>query len=129
MRIATGLVMAALGIGCAYAVTPEELAAVRVVTPFSLDTPGAMSALKTSNPGHYARAVAILELASEMPCEGEPRILQTQVEAARVACRPANIYTSLPAKRDVTFVLDDTLYRARVVLREREKLEPVQPSR
>ena len=129
MRIALGLAVTALGIGCAHAVTPAELAAVRVASPHSLDGPGALEALKASNPGHYTRAVAILELASEMPCEGAPRILQTQVEAASVACRASRIYTSWPAQRDVTFVLDDTLYSARVVLREREKLAPLQPAR
>jgi hypothetical protein len=129
MRIMAGMAVAALGIGAAQAVEPQELAAVRVVSPWTLDTPGALAALKESNPGHYQRAVAILELASEMPCEGAPRILQTQVEAASVACRASRIYTSWPAQRDVSFVLDDTLYSARVVLREREKLTPLQPRR
>jgi hypothetical protein len=129
MRIAMGLVASALGIGCAHAVDDEALPGVRVVSPHSLDRPGALDALKANNPSHYTRAVAILELASEMPCEGAPRILQTQGEAAQVACRASRIYTSWPAQRDVTFVLDDTLYSARVVLRERERLAPLQPAR
>ena len=125
MRIVNGLVLAALGIGAAQAIEPAELAGVKVVFPQNLDRPGALEALKAANPAHYTRAVAILELASEMPCDSAPQVLQVQAEAASVACRGSNIYLSWPAQRDVTFVLDETLYSARIVLKEREKLAPL----
>lgn len=127
MRILASLVVAALGIGPAQAAPPEPPAAVTVIAARSLDAPGALDALRESNPAHYERAVTILGLASEMPCEGLPRVLRTrEAEAASIACRPSRVFTSWPAKREVSFTLDGTLYSARVELRQREKLEPLQ---
>ena len=125
MKMLGGVLVAALCIGSAQAIEPAELAAaaVKVIFPQNLDRPGALAALKAANPGHYARAVAILELASEMPCDSNPQVLQVQAEAASVACRGSNVYMSWPAQRDVTFVLDETMYSARVVLKERERLQ------
>src|SRR4051812_47125230 len=125
MRILNALVIAALGLGVAQAEERFPPPPVAVITAMSLDRPGALDALREANPGHYERAVAILGLASEMPCEGVPEVLRAQqLEATSIACRPSVIFTSWPAKREVSFALDGIRYTARVELRERERMEP-----
>jgi hypothetical protein len=89
-----------------------------------LDAPGALEALRAANPEHYARAVGILRVAAEMPCEGLPRVIQADFQAALAQCRGALLLTSWPAQRDVSFVLGDTLYAARITLVERERITP-----
>ena len=129
MRIAALLLPACLA-PAAVAAEPMDLEApVRVIVPFersvSLDRPGALEALKASNPDHYVRAVGILRVASDMPCEGLPRVIQADFKAALSQCEGALLKTSWPAQRDVAFVLDGTRYTKRVFLNARESLVPL----
>jgi len=132
VRIASLLLPACLATAAVAA--PVDLKApVRVVEPFtssvSLDAPGALAALKASNPDHYRRAVGILRVASDMPCEGLPRVIQADFEAALSQCEGALLKTSWSAQRDVAFVLDGTRYTKRVRLNEREAFVPLDDRR
>lgn len=133
MRIAAWFVLTLAAGPVAAADSPGTPAPIRVLQPFessvSLDRPGALDALKAANPAHYERAVGILRVASEMPCEGLPRVIQADFQAVLAQCEGAMLRTSWPAKRDVAFVLDGTRYTARVTLTEREVLVPLVGSR
>ena len=129
MRIGT-LLAALLAAGTVAAADRADLhVPIHVVQPYansvSLDKPGALAALEASNPDHYARAVGILRVASDMPCEGLPRVIQADFKAALDQCEGAILRTSWPAQRDVAFVLDGTRYTKRVTLSEREVLTPL----
>ena len=129
MRIASLLLASCVATAAAAAHRMDLEVPTRVYKPFaisiSLDRPGAMEALKAANPDHYRRAVGILRVASDMPCEGVPRVIQADFNAALAQCEGATIRTSYPAQRDVAFVLDGTRYTKRVVLNEREVLVPL----
>ena len=128
MRIAS-LLLASCAAAAAAAGPVDLKVPIHVVRPYdvsiSLDRPGALEALQASNPDHYRRAVGILRVASDMPCEGVPRVIQADFNAALAQCEGATIRTSWPAQRDVAFVLDGTRYTARVFLNEREALTPL----
>jgi len=104
-------------------------ASPRFVPSIALDRPGALEKLKATNPDHYQRAVGILRVASDMPCEGVPRVIQADFKAALAQCEGAMIRTSWPAQREVAFVLDGTRYSARVFLNQREALTPLAEKR
>ena len=126
MRLAS-LLLAACAATAAAAddLAPPAAPAFRLIASISLDRPGALEALRATNPDHYRRAVGILRVAREMPCEGLPRVIQADYQAALAQCEGALIRTSWPAQRDVAFVLDGTRYNKRVFLDAREALVPL----
>ena len=81
----------------------------------NLDAPGALEALRTSQPVRYARVIAVLDAAQLRPCETLPMLLKAKVGAEDVRCNDALLMTSYPAKRHVTFRLDDVTYVSNVV--------------
>lgn len=132
MRIAPLLLASC--VATAAAAGPMDLKVpIHVIRPHDvsipLDGPGALEALKATNPDHYRRAVGILRVASDMPCDGVPRVIQADFNAVLAQCEGATIRTSWPAQRDVAFVLDGTRYSARVFLNEREALVPLANTR
>ena len=79
----------------------------------NLNAPGAMQALERSNPAHHKKIVAILEGVTEQKIKDVPKWLQTAFDARSVQYTSV-LLVSDPPKRDLSFVLDDTRYRARV---------------
>ena len=82
-----------------------------------LDRPGVLERIQAENPGHYARIVEVLRVAQMEPCETLPQVLKIHPEASvsRVKCAAVLLLTSYPAKRHVSFALDDVQYSSNVV--------------
>jgi hypothetical protein len=76
----------------------------------------ALTALRTANPGHYARAQKILSAANQLcrPTAGE--VEYAKFDAKNIACIRSLIKTSNPPKRQISFRLDSTEYIALVTL-------------
>jgi hypothetical protein len=90
-----------------------------------LDSARALERLAESNPGHYRRAVEVLRVVSRETCETALKLVPVQAQAADLRCNPGLLLTSYPAKREVTFRLDDSLYAARVIMVPAERLTRV----
>jgi hypothetical protein len=72
--------------------------------------------LRSSNPGHYARAERIMSAANEL-CRPKPGdVSYTQFDARDISCINMLLKTSNPPKRQISFTLDDTRYIALVVI-------------
>lgn len=76
----------------------------------------ALDALQARNPAHYEKVLRILKIAGDVSCETLPQMLKVQYDAKKVACTGAAILTSYPAKRRLSFELDQTAYSGNVVL-------------
>jgi len=88
-----------------------------------LNQPGAMDKLKRDDPAHYATVQAILDSASTMPQNrAEPYVRATY--HARDVLFGMVVLTSNPPKTDLTFRLDDVVYRRLVTLRVSATPEP-----
>jgi hypothetical protein len=84
-----------------------------------LTSPEALETLARTNPDHYRRASELLDAAAKTSCEfGEMRPILVKVKATAVNCPQSLLLTSFPAKREVSFMLDWTVYKARVTLRD-----------
>jgi hypothetical protein len=81
-----------------------------------LGDPRALDALATEDPAHYEKVMGILQVASNVSCETLPQMLKVQYGAEYVHCSGSMILTSYPAKRRLSFKLDDTAYSGNVVL-------------
>jgi hypothetical protein len=78
----------------------------------------ALEELKSSNPAHYSRALKVMDEMSK-PCpEGEWQSRPIQQGPSPPKCSAFFLQTSNPPKRQITFVLDDTLYIANVVMKQ-----------
>jgi hypothetical protein len=77
--------------------------------------------LKKSNPARYAKVQSVMASASEM-CK--PNAARTWALANSVAnapspdCSTLFLKTSYPPKRQIQFIVDDTLYVANVIVRD-----------
>ena len=80
-----------------------------------LDRAGALETLSQSNPAHHAKVTRILEGVAQRPDRDVTRWMQVSFDARDVTYAPI-VLTSHPAKRRLSFVLDDTRYAATVVL-------------
>jgi len=82
-----------------------------------LDRPGVLERIQEQNPGHYARIAEVLRVAQMEPCETVPQVLKTNADASasNVTCSARMLLTSYPAKRHLTFTLDDVQYSSNVV--------------
>lgn len=76
----------------------------------SLNRDGALEALKSSHPGHYAIAQRLIRAAAQICAPGAPRTQATLYQANDVACAAGVWYESNPPKRMLTFRVDDTVY-------------------
>jgi len=80
-----------------------------------LNEPGALAALQQENPEHHRKVVAILEQVRTQRVEDVSRWMEATFDARDVYYAPL-LLTSNPPKRDLSFVLDDTRYEARLTL-------------
>jgi hypothetical protein len=72
--------------------------------------------LRTTNPGHYARAERIMAAANVL-CRPKPGdVSYAQYDARDISCINMLLKTSNPPKRQISFTLDATRYIALVVI-------------
>src|SRR6266480_3222360 len=91
----------------------------------NLNVEGAIEQLRLSNPAHYEKIGNIIEGLSRQPHAQVERWLRTSFQAKDVSYSDI-LLTSEPPQRDLSFVLDDTLYSARVTLsRNKARIYPV----
>ena len=94
------------------------IAAAAPSLPIQLDRPGVLDSLRAERPDHYYRIAGILRIADTMPCH-TPQFGHRAVEydAKDARCGLA-LLTSYPAKRRLSFVLDEVAYVATVTMRD-----------
>jgi hypothetical protein len=112
MRCLPGLALLMLTATCLTA-TAQTTAPKRTVYLTGM----ALEELKTSNPTHYAQALKVIDEMSK-PCptgEWQSRPIQQRTSPQ---CSAFFLQTSNPPKRQASFVVDDTLYIASVVLKQ-----------
>jgi hypothetical protein len=80
-----------------------------------LDRPGALDALRQSNPAHYQTVRTIMDGVLQRPDAEVPRWLQATFAAQDVSYAPI-LLTSHPPKRRLSFALDTTRYEMVVTL-------------
>ena len=86
--------------------------------PIQLDRPGVLDSIRAERPDHYYRIAGILRIADTMPCH-TPQFGHRAVEYdARAARCGLHLLTSYPAKRRLSFVLDEVPYVATVTMRD-----------
>lgn len=83
--------------------------------PIDLNQPGAMEKLRAKRPEHYKKIDAILQHLPTIYVQDVPGYLRVHFNATHVFYTET-LLTSLPPQRDLSFVLDDTTYQARVTL-------------
>jgi hypothetical protein len=117
MRNAIVVVFAAVATFGPFAVSAQD--------SVNLNRPGALDRLKLENPVHYERASGILLAATEMPCHMDEfaKVMYAKFEAKEANCG-VMLWTSDPAQRQLSFVLDNTQYVAAVRMKQAEKLVP-----
>ncbi|HSW83349.1 MAG TPA: hypothetical protein VLH12_07740 [Usitatibacter sp.] len=88
----------------------------------------ALDAIQAANPAQYEKVIGILQkVAGSVSCETLPQMLKVQYGAEQVRCAGHAILTSYPAKRHLSFKLDDVYFVGNVALTgEPGKLLPAQ---
>ena len=78
----------------------------------------ALAKLAKTNPDHAARAQRILAAATELCKPGPETVNYASFQADDIHCDGAILRTSNPAKREISFTLDDTRYLALVTVND-----------
>ncbi len=89
----------------------------------NLNKPGALEALRHSNPAHYEKVHRIMDGLSRQRDAGVPRWMQAKFDAKDV--RYGVLLTSNPPKRPLSFILDETRYRVVVTIMSNVSMVPV----
>jgi hypothetical protein len=76
-----------------------------------------LAELRTTDPQRYAAVHRVLTAASKVCSPGAPE-LQTVGDARDVSCFRSLWKTSYPPKRELRFVIEDTLYFAEITVRD-----------
>jgi len=77
----------------------------------------ALDAIQATNPAQYEKVIGILEkVATSVSCETLPQMLKVQYGAEGLQCSGYLVLTSYPAKRHLSFKLDDIQFDGNVVL-------------
>lgn len=77
----------------------------------------ALDAIREANPAQYEKVIGVLKAAATVPsCETLPQMLKVHYGVDSVQCAGALIRTSYPAKRWLSFKLDETAFEGNVVL-------------
>src|SRR5688572_31261833 len=100
-----------------FSLTAGIAAAAPPVT-VQLDRPGVLDTIRAERPDHYYRIAGMLRIADTMPCH-TPQFghLAVEYEARDARCGLA-LLTSYPAKRRLSFVLDEVAYVTTVRMRD-----------
>jgi hypothetical protein len=85
------------------------------IPTIDLNRPGALEALQHSNPTHYKKVRKIIDGLLEKPDAAVPRWIENNFDARNVNYGPV-LLTTDPAKKRLSFALDDTRYEAVVTL-------------
>jgi hypothetical protein len=80
-----------------------------------LDRPGALESLQQSRPAHYSKVKVILDGVARQRDADVGRWMRVGFDAHDVSYAPI-VLTSHPAKRRLSFALDDTRYVAVIVM-------------
>ena len=83
-----------------------------------LDRPDALDAIQQQDPERYRRIREILTLAETSKCHHAAFARALKVKYDASGGRATMLLTSFPAKRQLTFTLDGTIYMAIVTLRD-----------
>ena len=103
---------ALLAVGFPYAVQAAE-----TYRHVDLGDPHALDAIQAANPAQYEKVIGIVQrVATSVSCETLPQMLKVQYGADELRCAGYVILTSYPAKRHLSFKLDDTQFAGNVVL-------------
>ena len=106
------MLVALLAIGFPYAVQAAE-----TYRRVDIGDPRALDAIQAANPAQYEKVIGILEkVATSVSCETLPQMLKVQYGAEALQCSGYLVLTSLPAKRHLSFRLDDIQFDGNVVL-------------
>lgn len=81
-----------------------------------LSEPGALEALQHDNPRHFAQVSEILRRVPRLEPRSVEGWMRARFDARDVNYSHRQLRTSYPAKTILSFVLDDTRYRAMVVV-------------
>ena len=92
--------------------------------------------LKKSNPDRYAQVQRVMASASEMCKPNAARtwalanpLANPSANAPSADCSALVLRTSYPPKRQITFVVDDTVYVANVIVRDAPALVKAEPGK
>lgn len=107
--------MKQIAVAVALSLVPIAGAAEARAARVDLNRPGALKSLARENPAHYEKVSRILDHVVSMPVETVPGWIRTNFEGRNVLYTHL-VLTSYPPKRTLSFMLDDTLYVARVTL-------------
>ena len=102
----------------ALALTLTAIAAAELQRTVDLREPGALRALETSNPAHFARIRRALVALEERPDRAEGDWLEVNIDASDVNLSKLLFKTSNPPKQLLQFTLDDTRYLMHLVRRD-----------
>ena len=93
------------------------------------DTAG-LERLKRERPTHYLAVSEAIRVASRLPCrETELQVLKVRYDVREMACGFI-VKTSYPAKRHITFVVENTRYEGNVILEDADaRLMPARGAR
>jgi hypothetical protein len=112
---ASALTLAALALSAAALADDSTPAASRPPTVVYLNS-AALDELAKTNPDHAVRARRILAAAGELCKPGPAEVNYASFQASDIRCTGEILRTSLPAKREIAFTLDDTRYLALVTV-------------
>jgi hypothetical protein len=77
----------------------------------------ALDAIQAANPAQYEKVIGILQkVAGSVSCETLPQMLKVQYGAEQFQCAGYVILTSYPAKRHLSFKLDEVFFAGNVAL-------------
>ena len=94
------------------------VAAAALPPSVDLDRPGAIEALARHNPAHHAKIERIVADVQRKPPEAVARWMKAEFGAEQVSFPPL-LMTSDPARRSLSFTLDDTRYELTLQVRAR----------
>ena len=97
---------------------PYAVSAADTVRRVDIGDARALDAIAVANPVQYEKVLGILEkVATSVDCATLPQMLRVQFGAEQLRCSGKLILTSYPAKRHLSFKLDDVQFDGNVVLK------------
>lgn len=107
------LILAALMCSASVCWAEEPVDAVVLTPSVHLNSAADLAQLRKTNPGHYARAVRLINSANRLCKPGAPKL--QNADGRDISCAML-LLTSNPPKRALSFTLDNTPYTAIVTI-------------